>query len=96
MTRIKNMDLIDLIWHLAGFLAPALFVAPLVVGLSLVLGRKRAAATGWRSRIAINLTVCVAVLVLGLVLTGQDGRMLTYGALVLASAATAWWRPARR
>ncbi len=90
------MDLIDLIWHLAGFLAPALFVAPLVVVLSRVLDKKRAATPGWRARIAINFTVCVVVLVLGLVLTGQDGRMLTYGALVLASAAAAWWRPARR
>ena len=82
------MDLIDFIWHLAGFVAPALFVAPVVVGLSHVLDRKRAAAPNWRARIAINFAVCLALL-------GQDGRMLTYGALVLASAAAEAWRPAR-
>ena len=89
------MDLIDFIWHLAGFVAPALFVAPVVVGLSHALDQKRAAAPNWRARIAINFAVCLAVLMLGLALLGQDGRMLTYGALVLASAAAEAWRPAR-
>ena len=89
------MDLIDFIWHLAGFVAPALFVAPVVVGLSHVLDRKRAAAPNWRARIAINFAVCLAVVRLVGVLQGQVGRMLTNGAQMLASAGAEAWRPAR-
>ncbi len=90
------MDLIDLFWHLAGFVAPALCVAPLVVGLAHLLDGKKSPAPSWRVRLITNFAVCLAVLMLGLALTGQDGRMLTYGALVLASATAACWRPARR
>lgn len=90
------MDLWDLIWHLAGFVAPALAVAPMVVLLSCFIDRGRAFANGWRAQLAINFAVCLAVLMLGLALLGQDGRMLTYGALVLASATAACWRPVRR
>ena len=89
------MDLLDFIWHLAGFVAPALFVAPMVVMLSQVLNRKKRLSPSWRARLAINFAVCLAVLMLGLALLGQDGRMLTYAALVLASASAEAWRPAR-
>ena len=40
--------------------------------------------------------VCLAVLVGGLVLSGHDGRMATYAALVLASAACQAWLTRRR
>jgi hypothetical protein len=39
------------------------------------------------------------VLVAGLVVTGHDGRMSTYGVLILAVALTLWWTgfgPGRR
>ncbi len=44
-------------------------------------------ALGFAGLVAINFIVCCAVLVAGLVLTGRDGKMLTYLAMVLASAA---------
>ena len=89
LTRIKNnpVDLIQLIWHMAGFAAPAAAMAVGVVLWSHLLGR--GAAAGWRlpARLAMNFTVGLGVLVLGLVLSGADGRMLTYAALALVSAA---------
>jgi hypothetical protein len=35
--------------------------------------------------------VCVAVLIVGLILTGRDGKMNTYLAMVLASATVQWF-----
>lgn len=85
------MTLLDLFWHAAGFLAPALVMASAVVGLSWLLWRRRLAGhERWRQWIA-NLAVCELVLMGGLALTGHDGRMLTYAALALASASCQAW-----
>ena len=82
------MDLVDFIWHLVGFVLPALALAPAVVLIARFLGRKSPSARSLQAQLAINFAVCVAVLLAGLALTGHDGRMLTYAALVLASATT--------
>lgn len=85
------MTVLGLFWHLLGLVAPALVLAPAVVLTSRVLGRRPARAPGWQRQLAINLGVCVLVLAAGLVLTGHDGRMATYAALVLASSACQAW-----
>lgn len=85
------MTVLGLFWHLLGLVAPALVLAPGVVLASRVLGPRPARAPSWRRQVAINLAVCVLVLVAGLVLSGHDGRMATYAALVLASAACQAW-----
>ena len=90
LTNIKIMDLLDLFWHGAGFAAPALVLAPAMVLMGRFFGKKGAPALAWRAQAAINLIVCLGVLAVGLVLTGHDGRMATYAALVLASASTQW------
>ena len=86
------MDFVDLVWHLAGFVAPALGVAAGVTLLAQAMTRKLAPAHILGRRFLINLAVGLVVLVGGLVLSGQDGRMLTYGALVLACAAAQAWQ----
>ena len=40
---------------------------------------------------ALQLLLGSAVLAAGLVLWGRDGKMLTYGALVLAGGSCQWW-----
>jgi hypothetical protein len=84
------MGPLDLLLHLMGFLAPAAAVALLVSAMSRVLMPKRAVARSWRASFAIDFIAGAAVLVLGLVLFGRDGKMLTYTALVLACASTQW------
>ncbi len=84
------MNVIDLIWHLGGFIAPALFVALGVVLVAAVFTRKKASARGMGWQVGINFAVGLAVLLAGLVLTGHDGRMLTYAALVVAVASSQW------
>lgn len=87
------MDWPALMWHMAGLLAPALVLAPVVVGVSRLLWRP--AGTGlWQGagrQLALNLAACALTLLAGLALTGHDGRMLTYAALCLASAACQGW-----
>ncbi|MFT4195879.1 hypothetical protein [Ottowia sp.] len=85
------MDLMDFVWHVAGFLAPALFVAAGLAALARVVERKWAPARVLLAQAAINFVVGLAVLLVGLAFTGHDGRMLTYAALVLACAASQAW-----
>lgn len=83
------MDWPALMWHIAGLLAPALTVALGVVGLSRLLWRPQGTSL-WRGagrQLALNLVACTLTLLAGLVLAGHDGRMLTYVALCLVSAA---------
>ena len=77
--------------HLLNFMAPALFVALGLVLLTRLLGRffrsKRPVAQSLRVQIAIMFIVNLLVLAAGLVFFGNDGKMLTYAALVLCAAA---------
>lgn len=61
----------------------------LAVGARCCLGAK-AQLLRWYWMAAVNAVLGILVLALGLVLTGQDGRMLTYGALVLAMGSCQW------
>ena len=81
------MDWLPLLWHVPGFAAPAL-----AAGFGL------ACAGAWRTRktrpflrallvqTAVNFAVGLGALLLGLALTGRDGKMLTYLAMVSAMA----------
>lgn len=80
--------------HLLNFMAPALFVALGLVLLTRLLGRflrsKRAPAQSLWAQVAIIFIVNLLVLAAGLVFFGNDGKMLTYTALVLCAAACQW------
>ena len=84
-----------LIDHLLNFAAPAVGVAFLLVLSSRLLSgffmSKMPLVLNWRTQIAINFVVGVVVLAAGLVLLGRDGKMLTYVALVIATATSQWW-----
>jgi len=83
------MSLPQILDHLLNFLAPALWMAlgMLLLGGLAVPGPCRMA---WPGRLALHVVAGTAVLVAGLVLTGQDGRMLTWAALVLVLATCEW------
>ncbi|WP_028601997.1 hypothetical protein [Ottowia thiooxydans] len=80
------MNVIDLFWHLAGFIAPALFVALGVTLLAQVFMKKALSTRVIFRQFAISFVAGLAVSVAGLVLSGHDGRMWTYVALVLVVA----------
>lgn len=84
------MGPLDLVIHLLNFIAPALFVAGLVLLGSRFLLKKVTPAPAKWTQFAINSAIGVAVLAGGLVLFGRDGKMATYAALVLAQGTAQW------
>lgn len=80
--------------HLLNFMAPAALVAALLVLFSRLLpgffGSNKALVHALWAQLAINFIVGVGVLAAGLVLLGRDGKMLTYVALILATALSQW------
>ena len=89
------MGPLDLFWHLANLLAPALGMALIVPTLAKLLWRDALRRAPWAALAAWVGAVSVMVLLGGLVLLGRDGRMATYATLVVASAGVLWWRGAR-
>ena len=84
------MSFLDLLNHLLNFVAPALALA---LGLALparLFFNAGAGAPPWWVQAGWLFLAGVAVLALGLVLTGRDGRMATYAALVLVCGCLQW------
>ena len=79
--------------HIIGFSAPALFVA-LAVTFGARWLRLATQPLRWWAQAAINFTVGVAALAIGLWHFGVDGKMASYAGLV-AAVATAQWLCAR-
>ena len=80
--------------HVLSFLAPAANLALLLVLLSRIFTRfltsnKPLAQSVW-AQVAISFIVNTLVLTAGLVLFGNDGKMLTYAAMAVAAAVCQW------
>ncbi|MEJ7929024.1 hypothetical protein WG922_03465 [Ramlibacter sp. AN1015] len=84
------MGFLDLILHLAGFLAPALALSLALPLAGRFLVMRGAAGPRLRVQFAVCLLVAAAAQFGGLWLFGRDGAMATYGALVLATASAQW------
>ena len=86
------MDALDLALHLLNFAAPAWALALALVLWARLMPRR------WLPRARASLLVQVliqgvvgtGVLLAGLVLLAHDGKMVTYGALVLVAATVQW------
>ena len=92
------MDPLDALWHLLNFIAPALGVGALAAALAKAFWRRDLAAVPWRRLALAGGGAALAALIAGLVLTGHDGRMITYAAMLVACALALWWvgfRPGR-
>ena len=89
------MDALNLLWHIANFVLPALGVGALTAALCKLFWRKSLARTSWFTLAWQASAAGLAVLVAGLVLTGHDGRMVTYAGLVVACALVPWLRASR-
>lgn len=84
------MGWIDAALHVINFMLPAMFVALLMTFLGRFLKQNKPVAGAFIAQAAITFIVCLLILVIGLILTGRDGKMLTYSAMVLASATVQW------
>ncbi|TBO30266.1 hypothetical protein EYS42_11275 [Aquabacterium lacunae] len=85
------MGPLDAIFHFVNFLAPALGMALILPTLVRVVWFRALKSVSWALMARRIAAVGVGVLVVGVVVLGRDGAMLTYAALVLASAGTVWW-----
>jgi hypothetical protein len=84
------MGLFDITNHLLNFVAPAAVVALLMAFASRFFQSNRPLAQGYIAQAAINFIVSATVLAAGLWFFERDAKMLTYVAMVLASAAVQW------
>lgn len=88
------MTALNLINQLLNFMAPAGFVALLLVSLANLFSRlfrvKKFSPPSLRRQVLIVFVASVLLLMAGLVLFGRDGKMATY-ALLVVGAATAQW-----
>ena len=84
------MSPLALLNHAINFAAPALWLALLLPLLSRFLMKKGRTSHTLPILVAINFIAGIVTLMLGLVLFGQDGKMLTYLGLVTVSASCQW------
>ncbi len=84
------MSWFDACLHALNFSFPALVVALLVTLLGHYLKPNRPLVSVFIARSAINFVVCLTVLLIGLIITGRDGKMLTYLTMITASATVQW------
>ncbi len=85
------MGPIDALIHIVNFFMPALCMALVLPSLVRLVWFRQAKSVAWTvlaKRVALAGSL---VLMAGLVVLGRDGAMLTYAALVLASAGVVWW-----
>lgn len=82
---------VEAFWHLLNFFAPALGLGLLSSWMAKLLWRRELKGVSWRRLGTWACACAAAVLVGGLVVFGHDGRMATYGAMVLACATALWW-----
>jgi len=81
----------DALIHLTNFFLPAVGVATVAALLAKLLWWRELKAVSLKRLWAWPATAGALVLLAGLIVFGRDGKMATYGALVLASALALWW-----
>lgn len=84
------MGFLDLLFHLAGLLAPAAGVALLVSLCGRFLLGRELPNRSWGRFFAIDFAAGSAALLAGLALFGRDGRVASYLALIVACATSQW------
>ena len=85
------MDLVDALWHGLNFLWPAIGTSVIAASAVKVLWRHVLRGVPWRRLAAAAAAAGVAASLVGLVAFAEDGRMATYGMLVLGETAALRW-----
>lgn len=86
------MGPLDALDHLANFLLPAFGLGALAAAFAKLLWRQRLRSVRWRALAGWAAGAAAAASIAGLLITGRDGRMATYAAMVAAAAAALQWR----
>lgn len=82
----------DWAWHVLNFFAPAAVVGFLTAGLVKLVWWRALRSVGWWGLSLAASSACALGLVAGLVLFGRDGKMASYGLmLLLCTLSVAWF-----
>jgi len=85
------MSAIDALWHLLGLFLPALATGALAAAAAKALWRAELRGSRWLPLALWSGGAGSVALLAGLVVFGRDGRMLSYAAMLLATALALWW-----
>lgn len=85
------MTALDALIHLANFVLPALLLGGIAALLAKLVWMRSLKAVPLVRLVAWGSGGALLALIGGLVVAGQDGAMATYGAMVLACAASLGW-----
>jgi len=85
------LDPLQILWHLGGFFAPAVGTGFVAAALAKLLWRRELQDVPWRRLAGVAVGACAVVLIGGLVLTGRDGRVVTYAVMAAACGIALWW-----
>lgn len=84
------MDLLDVVWHVLNFFVPALGVGTIGAAGAKLLWRRELVGVTWLRLAGFGVGAGAVALVAGLLVFGRDGRMATYGMLIVANALALW------
>ncbi|NUZ05687.1 hypothetical protein [Piscinibacter koreensis] len=90
------MGPLDLLWHLANFFAPAVGVGVITPSFAKLLWRRDLKSAPWLRLVGWTTAASAVVLIAGLVVFSQDGKIATYAAVVVAAGTALWWAGFRR
>ena len=86
------MSPLDAFWHVLGLFLPALCTGLIAAtAAKWLFWRRELQRVRWQRLAAWACAAGSLALLGGLVLFGRDGRMVSYGAMVAASALALWW-----
>ena len=85
------MGFIGALLHLLNLFAPAIGVAAIGAGLVKLFWRSELRSVPWSRLVGVAACAQCLVILLGLIVFGRDGKMATYGAMVLGGATALWW-----
>jgi Co/Zn/Cd efflux system component len=85
------MSFFDLLNHIFNFALPAIALGIMVPLFSRLIWRKTPVKRPLKSQMLITSLTGLVVLFAGLVIFSTDGKMATYGTLVLVAALCQWW-----
>ena len=89
---------LDLMWHVLNFFGPAFGTGIFASALAKLIWRSELQRSSWLRLCVVTIASTSAVLIGGLLVFGHDGRVATYGAMVVVAALSLWWvgfRPSR-
>jgi hypothetical protein len=88
--KFEFMDVMSLTVHLLNFIAPACAVAAWMALVTPLVTRTSPGWRAWRRQFVLNSVIGVCVLLIGLLWLGNDGKVITYAAMLFACAGTQW------